>query len=212
MVQQTLGWFGAYLDLAETVDTAAMSIIAAKQLIMPNIPIARGWITRLMTSANKICDRDHFEFCLHFEFYFYPFFVCLQAKHDLFCAEGTLWYRFLDNKYTLQSFYVIIWKNKNKKKKQQKNFNTIMRSFDLFVNCCFCGRFKYTFFLIFVTCTLAKKENKKQKKKKNKKKKHPPPPQKKTKKNTQKDQKETKFKGVWSGSTLFSEYLCGSWD
>ena len=26
-----------------------------------------------MTSAYKICDRLHFEFCLHFEFYFYPF-------------------------------------------------------------------------------------------------------------------------------------------
>ena len=28
-----------------------------------------------MTSAYKICDRGHFEFCLHFEFYFYPFSV-----------------------------------------------------------------------------------------------------------------------------------------
>ena len=33
-----------------------------------------------MTSAYKICDRDHFELCLHFELYLYPFSVCLQAK------------------------------------------------------------------------------------------------------------------------------------
>ena len=32
-----------------------------------------------MTPAYKICDRGHFEFCLHFEFYFYPFSVYLQA-------------------------------------------------------------------------------------------------------------------------------------
>ena len=32
---------------------------------------------QLMTSAYKICDRRHFEFCLHFEFYFYPFSVSL---------------------------------------------------------------------------------------------------------------------------------------
>ena len=44
-----------------------------------------------------------------------------------------------------------------------------MRSFDLFVNCCFCGRFKYTFFLIFVTCTLAKKKQKNPQKTKKKK-------------------------------------------
>ena len=43
----------------------------------------KSWITRLMTSAYKICDRCHFEFCLHFEFYFYPFSICLQAKHDV---------------------------------------------------------------------------------------------------------------------------------
>ena len=42
-----------------------------------------GWITWLMTSAYKICDRSHFEFCLHFEFYFYPFSFYLQAKHDI---------------------------------------------------------------------------------------------------------------------------------
>ena len=41
MVQQTLVWFGtnpekqnAFCDLAETVDTAAVPIIATKQLIM----------------------------------------------------------------------------------------------------------------------------------------------------------------------------------
>ena len=32
------------------------------------------------------CNRSHFKFCLHFEFYFYPFSAYLQAKHDLFCA------------------------------------------------------------------------------------------------------------------------------
>ena len=93
IVQQTLGWFGAhpekqkaFCDLAETIDTAAVPIIATKQPITPSIPIARGWIKRLMTSAYKICNRGHFEFCLHFEFYFYPFSVCWQAKHDSFCA------------------------------------------------------------------------------------------------------------------------------
>ena len=67
MVQQTLGWFGVYpekqkafRDLAETIDTAAVPIIATKQPITPSIPIVRGWITRLMTSAYKICDRGHF--------------------------------------------------------------------------------------------------------------------------------------------------------
>ena len=40
----------------------------------------------LMTSVYEICDRRHFEICLHFEFYFYPFSVYLQAKHDSFCA------------------------------------------------------------------------------------------------------------------------------
>ena len=49
MVQQTLGWFGAYperqlafRDLAETIDTAAVPIVATKQPITPSIPIARG--------------------------------------------------------------------------------------------------------------------------------------------------------------------------
>ena len=76
-------------ELAETTDTAAVPIIATKQPITPSIPIAMGWITRLMTSAYKIRDRGPFEFCLHFEFYFYPFYpfsVYLQAKHDSFCA------------------------------------------------------------------------------------------------------------------------------
>ena len=47
IVQQTRGWFGAYpekqyvfRDLAEAVDTAAVSI-TIKQPIMPSIPIAR---------------------------------------------------------------------------------------------------------------------------------------------------------------------------
>ena len=89
-VQQTLGWFGAYpekqyafRDLVETIDTAAVPIIATKQQITPSIPIASGWF---MTSAYKICDGGHFELCLHFEFYFYLFSVYLQAKHDSFCA------------------------------------------------------------------------------------------------------------------------------
>ena len=92
MVQQTLGWFGAYpekqrafRDLAETIDTEAVPIIATKQPITPSIPIARGE-SRDMTSAYKICDRRHFEFCLHFEFYFYPFSVYLKSKHDSFGA------------------------------------------------------------------------------------------------------------------------------
>ena len=90
---------------------AAVPIIATKQPITPSIPIARGWITRLMMSAYKICDCSHFEFCLHFEFYFYLFSIYLQPKHDLFCALGTLWCRFLDNTLTLSSFHVIILKN-----------------------------------------------------------------------------------------------------
>ena len=71
MVKQTLVWFGAYPekktkkkttkkkttktfhDLAETIDKAAVPIIAIKEPITPSIPIARGWITRLMTSAYK---------------------------------------------------------------------------------------------------------------------------------------------------------------
>ena len=190
MVQQRLGWFGAYPDLAETVDTAAMSIIAAKQPITPNIPIARGWITRLMTSRNKICDRDHFEFCLHFEFYFFPFSVCLQAKHDLFYAEGTLWYRFLDKKWTLHSFYVIIWKKTKKKKKKKKkklqHNNAFVRPVCI-VNVVFVvGGLNIPFSDFYNVYTRKEKKDHKE--------------------------KETKFKGVWSGSTLFSEYLCGSWD
>ena len=84
LVQQKLGWFGAYpekqsafRDLAETIDTMAVATIATKQPITPSIPIVGGWIPRLMTSAYKICDRRHFEFCLHFEFYFYPFSASL---------------------------------------------------------------------------------------------------------------------------------------
>ena len=53
-VQQTLGWFDAYpekqyafRDLAETVDTVSVSIIATKQP---------------MTLPYKICDSGHFEF------------------------------------------------------------------------------------------------------------------------------------------------------
>ena len=51
MVQETLGWFSAYSekqkafrDLSETIDTAAVPIIATKQpvTITPSIPIARG--------------------------------------------------------------------------------------------------------------------------------------------------------------------------
>ena len=49
MVQQMLGWLGAYpekqfalRDLADTTDTAAVPIIAIKQPITPSIPIARG--------------------------------------------------------------------------------------------------------------------------------------------------------------------------
>ena len=97
MIQQTLGWFSAFPDLAETIDTAAMPKKATLQLITPSIPIARGLIMRLMTSAYKICDRGHFEFCLNFEFYFYPFSVYLQAMHDSSCAYVILWCRFLDN-------------------------------------------------------------------------------------------------------------------
>ena len=44
-----VGWFDAYpekqsafRDLAETIDTAAVSIISTKQPIMPSVPIARG--------------------------------------------------------------------------------------------------------------------------------------------------------------------------
>ena len=76
MVQQTLGWFGAYpgkqyafREFAETIDIAAVPIIATKQLITPSIAIARDWIMRLLTSAYNICHRDHFEFCLHFDFF-----------------------------------------------------------------------------------------------------------------------------------------------
>ena len=99
MVQKPHGWFGAYPekqyafhDLAETVDTVAetvevaVPIIATKQPINSSIPTARGWIMRLMTSAYKICDHRDFEICFHVEFYFYPFSVYLQAKHDSFCA------------------------------------------------------------------------------------------------------------------------------
>ena len=51
-----------------------------------------------MTSAYKICDRGHFEFCLHFEFYFYPFSVYLQAKHDSFFVHKVHFdVEFLDN-------------------------------------------------------------------------------------------------------------------
>ena len=48
MVQQMLGWFGAYPekqafhDLAEVIDTAAVLIIATKQSITASIPIAKG--------------------------------------------------------------------------------------------------------------------------------------------------------------------------
>ena len=84
-------------DLAGTINTAAVPKKATKQPITPSIPIARGWITRLMTSAYNIYDRSHFEFYLSFEFYFYRFSVYIQVKHDSFYAQGTLWCRFLDN-------------------------------------------------------------------------------------------------------------------
>ena len=42
---------------------------------------------RLMVSAYKICDCGHFEFCLHFEFYFYPFYVYLQSKQPASVAQ-----------------------------------------------------------------------------------------------------------------------------
>ena len=100
--KKTLGWFGAYpekqealRDLVDTIDTRRRPCrkIATKQPITPSIPIARGWITRLMTSA-YIYDCGHFEFYLHFELYFYPFSIYLQAKHDSFCA-------FRGRRYTL---------------------------------------------------------------------------------------------------------------
>ena len=93
MVRQMLVWFGAYPekqkafdDLAETIDTVTVPIIATKEPITPSIPIARGLITRHMTSAYKILRSQPFEFCLLFEFYFYPFSAYLQAKYDSSCA------------------------------------------------------------------------------------------------------------------------------
>ena len=41
-----------------------------------------------MTSAYNIYDRSHFEFYLRFEFYFFTFYVYMQAKHDSFYAKG----------------------------------------------------------------------------------------------------------------------------
>ena len=59
MVQQTLGWFGAYpekqqafRDLAEAVDMAAVPIMATKQPITPSIPTARALLTRLTSLQN----------------------------------------------------------------------------------------------------------------------------------------------------------------
>ena len=52
----------AFRDLTGTNNTAAMPKIATKHPITPSIPIARGWITRLMTSVYNIYDRSHFEF------------------------------------------------------------------------------------------------------------------------------------------------------
>ena len=77
--------------------TVAVPIIVTKQLISPSIPNARSWITKHNMSAYKSCDCRHFEFCLHLKFYFYPFSIYLQAKHDSFCAIGTFCCRFLDN-------------------------------------------------------------------------------------------------------------------
>ena len=73
-------WFGSDYWHSGRADNSNKTANNAKY------SIARGWVTRFMTSAYKICDRGHFEFCLHFEFYFYPFSVYLQAKHDSFCA------------------------------------------------------------------------------------------------------------------------------
>ena len=89
MVQQTVGWFGAYpekqqafRDLAETIGTAAVSIIATKQPITPSIPIAEVESRDLWRQPTKFAIAAILNF-LHFEFYFYPFSVYLQAS---FCA------------------------------------------------------------------------------------------------------------------------------
>ena len=58
-----LSWkIQAFRDLAETIDTVAVPTIVAKTANNASIPIAGGWIMRLMTSAYKICNRCHFEF------------------------------------------------------------------------------------------------------------------------------------------------------
>ena len=76
MVQQTLGWFGAYpekqlafRDLAETVDTAVVPIIATKQSITPSIPIAGVESRDLWRQPTKFAIAAILNF-VHFEFYF----------------------------------------------------------------------------------------------------------------------------------------------
>ena len=87
------------------------------------------WITILMTSAYKFCDRCHFEFCLNFESYLCPFSICLQAWQDSFCAWAIFSCILSGSTRSLHSSHVRIKKNnKNKqppppKKKTNKQTN-----------------------------------------------------------------------------------------
>ena len=104
MSQHTLGWFGAYpekqqafRDLAEAIDTAAVPIIATKQPITP-YSNCKGLNLETWRQPTKFAIAAILNF--DFEFYFYPFSVYLQTKHDSFSAYGTLWCRFLNNTLT----------------------------------------------------------------------------------------------------------------
>ena len=70
----------SFRDLAETIDTAAVLLKATKQPIT-----CKGLNHETYDVSLQNLRSRPFWICLHFEFYFYPFSVYLQAKHDSFC-------------------------------------------------------------------------------------------------------------------------------
>ena len=93
MVQQMLGWFCAYPEKTISVPWFGKDYWHGGRVDNNNKTAnnakysnCKGLNQETYESAYKICDLGHFEFCLHFEFYFYPLSIYLQAKHDLFCA------------------------------------------------------------------------------------------------------------------------------
>ena len=84
--------------------------IATKQPKTPSITIARGWITKLMTSAYKIRYRGHFEFFFSTSNFISTHCPSIYKLSMIrFVHKVHLNVDFLDNTYTLRSFPVIIF-------------------------------------------------------------------------------------------------------